>query len=105
MYYRRNLPHWHPLGADLFVTWRLHDSLPLYVRHDLSNRALTPGRHFREFDNYLDSSVTGPLWLRDARIAGLVVSTLKDVERKDFCAVHAYVVMPNHVHVLLRPAT
>ena len=26
-YYERNLPHWQPEGAALFVTWRLHGSL------------------------------------------------------------------------------
>jgi len=28
LYYRRNLPHGHPEGASLFLTWRLHGSLP-----------------------------------------------------------------------------
>src|ERR1700694_2116963 len=27
-FYRRNLPHWHPPGVAIFVTWRLKDSLP-----------------------------------------------------------------------------
>jgi len=27
-YYRRNLPHWHPRGAAIFLTYRLYGSLP-----------------------------------------------------------------------------
>jgi len=27
-YYERRLPHWQPKGVDLFITWRLHGSLP-----------------------------------------------------------------------------
>jgi hypothetical protein len=27
--YRRRLPHFHPDGEHLFVTWRLHGSLPV----------------------------------------------------------------------------
>src|ERR1022692_4643065 len=30
-YYERNLPHWQPEGAALFLTWRLHGSLPRAV--------------------------------------------------------------------------
>jgi hypothetical protein len=27
-FYRRNLPHWHPEGKPIFLTWRLYGSLP-----------------------------------------------------------------------------
>jgi hypothetical protein len=30
-YYERHLPHWQPEGAALFLTWRLHGSLPRTV--------------------------------------------------------------------------
>ncbi len=30
-YYRRNLPHWHPIGRSIFLTWRLDGSLPRTV--------------------------------------------------------------------------
>ena len=33
-----------------------------------------------------------------------MASALADVERKNLCKVHAYVVMPNHVDILLTPA-
>jgi hypothetical protein len=25
-FYRRNLPHWHPEGKSIFITWRLYGS-------------------------------------------------------------------------------
>jgi hypothetical protein len=31
IYYRRNLPHYHPDGYPLFITFRLAGSLPLEV--------------------------------------------------------------------------
>ncbi len=30
-YYSRNLPHWHPDGKTIFLTWRLFGSLPSAV--------------------------------------------------------------------------
>src|SRR5260370_14251798 len=30
-FYRRNLPHWHPDGKSIFITWRLYGSLPASV--------------------------------------------------------------------------
>src|ERR1019366_2883690 len=37
-YYERNLPHWQPEGAALFLTWRLHGSLPRFARVTPKNR-------------------------------------------------------------------
>lgn len=36
-YYERNLPHWQPDGSALFMTWRLHGSLPSpnWVRNEV----------------------------------------------------------------------
>jgi len=104
-YYERNLPHWQPLAKDLFVTWRLSGSLPSKVIQALQkNRVLKEGERFRRFDAELDSASFGPAWLKESKIAALVVSALKNLDEKKVCRVHAYVVMPNHVHVLLEPA-
>lgn len=27
-FYERRLPHWHPTGKDIFLTWRLYGTLP-----------------------------------------------------------------------------
>jgi len=103
-YYERNLPHWQPPGKDLFVTWRLSGSLPAKVAEAVRAMGTMPeGKRFAEFDRHLDSGGYGPTWLRDEKIASLVVEAIHRVEGLRLCRIHAYVVMPNHVHVLLEP--
>jgi REP element-mobilizing transposase RayT len=44
----------------------------------------------------------GPLWLQDPRIAGVVSQALKHGETvRRLYALHAWVIMPNHVHAIL----
>jgi len=101
IYYERNLPHWHPPGAELFLTWRLYGSLP---RAPSEWVALPAGRAFALMDRELDAAVRGPVWLRDPRIAQLVVDTLQYGElRLGLYELRAWVVMANHVHVVLLP--
>jgi REP element-mobilizing transposase RayT len=55
-------------------------------------------------DRLLDGGRTGPLHLRDGAIADMVVDVLRymaDVQRR--YTLHAFVVMPNHVHILVSP--
>jgi putative transposase len=55
-------------------------------------------------DSVLDKAITGPLWLKDTRIAGCVMEAIYSGEKKlGFYAVHAFVIMPNHVHLLITP--
>jgi putative transposase len=58
---------------------------------------------FRTFDRVLDRAGAGPLWLKDPRIAECVISTLQNGQAKQMFRLRAYVVMANHVHVLLEP--
>jgi hypothetical protein len=100
-YYERHLPHWQPPGKKLFVTWRLAGSLPGRFRR--SCKQLTDGRRFVEFDRALDEGKCGSLWLRDPRVAELIVRAFHHGEQaRDFYRLLAYVVMPNHVHLLLK---
>jgi len=103
-YYERNLPHWQPPGKDLFVTWRLSGSLPAKVVEAVrAEGELTAGKRFVEFDRQLDSGNYGPAWLSNPRVAALVVEAMQKARNARLCKVWAYVVMPNHVHVLLEP--
>ncbi|HYW41961.1 MAG TPA: transposase [Bryobacteraceae bacterium] len=102
-YYERRLPHFSVAGQPLFVTFRLHGSLP-------ENRIFPPdrltanGKAFVAMDRLLDRTRSGPLSLLRPEIAGLVVAALKDGEaRFHRYQLHAYVVMPNHVHLLVTP--
>ncbi len=102
-YYERNLPHWHPDGEAVFLTWRLYGSLPQSFNSTLKKRQERPGVHFVATDRRLDAAKFGPHWLRDPRIAEAVVdAVLRGVELHHY-ELHAYVVMPNHVHVLVTP--
>ena len=94
--YRGNLPHWHPPGAALFVTWRLAGTFPKL------DRSCRDGRTFVIRDDLLDRASDGPLWLRQPEVANCVVVCIRENAGRAY-DLHAYVVMPNHVHVLLRP--
>src|SRR5215831_9136510 len=61
---------------------------------------------FRERDEGLDRSASGPFWLRDPGIADMVEDALLYGEAtRRFYTLHGWVIMPNHVHVVLEPHT
>jgi REP element-mobilizing transposase RayT len=100
-YYVRNLPHWQPAGKDIFVTWRLNGSLPAHVK--IPDSADSAGKRFQSLDRALDLAGVGPLWLMDPRVAECVIAALHRGQAREMFRLHAYVVMANHVHVLLEP--
>jgi len=101
--YRRNLPHWHPYDAAVFVTWRLFGTLPQRLR--TARGEVVDGHAFREADRQLDLAALGPVWLLEPMVAQSVVATVEAAEaERGLCTLHAYVVMPNHVHLLLSPS-
>lgn len=103
-YYERNLPHWLPEGKHLFVTWRLHGSLPQAVLEKLrKDMEQEEGKRFVRFDGELDRAAFGPLWLREQKIAGIVQREILGTTQRGWCLTHSFVVMPNHVHLLLEP--
>ncbi|MGH9772520.1 MAG: REP-associated tyrosine transposase [Candidatus Acidiferrales bacterium] len=55
-------------------------------------------------DRELDRAATGPLWLKDPRVAQLMAETLeKGASDYHLYELLAWVVMPNHVHVVWEP--
>jgi REP element-mobilizing transposase RayT len=101
-YYRR-LPHFHPDGAYLFLTWRLWGSLP---RIPKPAEHVSAGHAFVAQDRALDRDDAGPLWLKDPRIANLVAGAIiAGQEERKFYELCAWVVMPNHVHLLVLSKT
>jgi len=86
----------------LFVTWRLEGSLPEH--RYFPTGAADAGTVFVVTDRLLDHSVAGPLYLARPEIADLVVATLLDGQDVHHLYIlHAFVVMPNHVHPLITP--
>jgi REP element-mobilizing transposase RayT len=52
----------------------------------------------------LDRSTNGPLWLRHPAVASLVAAALQRGEiQYGLYKLYAWVIMPNHVHAVMRP--
>jgi len=102
-HYERRLPHWDTVDEPLFVTFRLHGSLPAQRVFPPAGLAQS-GKAFVAMDRLLDRGASGPLYLRRREIAELVVRAVQDGERHlHRYQLHAFVVMPNHVHLLVTP--
>ncbi len=102
-YYARNLPHWHPEARSIFITWRLYGSLPSGYMHGIRNLHIQAGERFLATDLLLDAAATGPKWLFDPKIASCADAAIRSGAKLGQYVLHAYAVMPNHVHVLLDP--
>src|SRR5216110_457264 len=115
---RRHLPHWDQEGATYFVTFRLADSIPntlLIEWHDELQTWLkfhprpwdhkTAKEYERRFvdgpEKWLDRG-HGECHLRNQRLAAIVANALRHFDRERY-RLDAFVVMPNHVHVLVQP--
>jgi REP element-mobilizing transposase RayT len=120
-HFRGQLPHLKREGAAYFITFRLADSLPREVveklkreREAIVQQAMAAKRpltwreeqelfawYSERVEAFLDAGA-GECWLRRTEIADLVAGALNffSGERYDL---QAWVVMPNHVHVVLWP--
>ena len=97
--YRRRLPHFQPDGEYLFVTWRLHGSLPVAPADVIYAK---PGHAFAAQDRALTQRRGRRL--SDTRVARHVADTIRDGERQQrLYESQACVIMPNHVHLLILP--
>jgi len=66
--------------------------------------ALSAGQAFIWMDRYLDEARVGPTWLMREEVAGVVVQSIHfAAEQLGYCSLHAFVVMANHVHLLVTP--
>jgi len=97
----RRLPHLYPQGRWLFLTWSLHGAVRPY-RFPPPHKA-SASQAFVWLDRQLDMARAGPMFLRQDAIANLVVESLhRGAEHGDY-ELASFVVMANHVHVLLLP--
>ena len=99
-YPHSRLPHWQKEAAAYFVTWRLYGSLPISATADCWT---TEGAKLVIADRLLDADATGPRWLNQPEIAGSFVRNLLEGAEKGLYNLGAWVVMSNHVHLVLRP--
>lgn len=94
---RGRLPHWERDEAAYFVTFRLFDSLPA-VALERIKQTKPGGAYADRLDAYLDRG-SGAAFLKHPRIAKLVVDALRHFDGVGY-RLHAWCVMPNHVHVV-----
>ena len=100
-YASKHLPHFDSPGARQFITYRLADAMPAARRREWETfLALTDDlEKQRKLEAYLDQGY-GQCHLRDPRLADLVVKNLWHHDGVKYRLL-AWVVMPNHVHVLV----
>ena len=97
----RRLPHLYPQDRWLFLTWSLHGAVRPY-RFPPPHKA-SAGQSFVWMDHQLDIARAGPMFLRQEAIARLVVESLHRGAALGHYELASFVVMANHVHVLLLP--
>jgi len=116
--YQRHLPHWRQKEATYFVTFRLADSIPqtllrplkrwreIWERSHPEPRSEEDWREFaREITNKTESWLDegyGACELAQPKIAALMRESLCKFQNER-CFVSCYVVMPNHVHAVIKP--
>jgi putative DNA methylase len=106
-WHRTHLPHFEAGEVAQHITFRLADSLPVEVlrRWEEELGRLTDAEREverrRRIEDYLDRG-HGACYLRDPRIAQMVVDALCHFDGSRY-RLHEWVVMPNHVHVLITP--
>lgn len=126
---RGYLPHVKQEGARYFVTFRLADSLPkevlikiqaeraerlrrFHAQQDAANNICAETHatdtieeidrdYFRKLEGYLDRG-QGACWLKRPEIGDIVAGALRFFANERY-RLDAWVVMPNHVHVVLWP--
>lgn len=105
-YQPRALPHFDGGGIQT-VTFRTADSMPQTILNRLHAETahLEDEQRNRRFitvvENELDS-LAGECRMKDESIGRLVVDAILHFDRVRY-VLHAWVVMPNHVHVMFRP--
>jgi carbamoylphosphate synthase large subunit/REP element-mobilizing transposase RayT len=114
----RNLPHWEQEGATYFITFRLADAVPAdLLREWKEERKTWLGAHPEPWDaktkyeyqkrfqddreRWLDQG-NGECFLKQSSVAAIVGDVLRHFD-SDRYFLDGFVVMPNHVHVLVQP--
>ena len=115
---RNRLPHWRQDRATYFVTYRLGDSIPDVLmkmwreqrtrwcqQHQLPWSTETASDYHRLFSSTIDRHLDnghGCCLLREPANAEVVAGAFHHYDQSHYL-LHAWVIMPNHVHVLVSP--
>lgn len=115
---QRHLPHWNQDDVIYFVTFRLADSIPeeklkqWRERRQLweeANKAPLTRDQIEERDELFSKQIdcwldqgSGSCLLQNPELSGIVSSAMHFFDGVRY-QLEAYVVMPNHVHLMLQP--
>ena len=105
---RGYLPHFEGGEIPQFITFRLADSVPQELlrrwRRELAAESAGDweAAYRRRVELYLDQGY-GECYLRDPRVATMAQDALLYFDGARYC-LRAWVVMPNHLHLLLTPS-
>jgi radical SAM superfamily enzyme YgiQ (UPF0313 family)/REP element-mobilizing transposase RayT len=115
---RKNLPHWTQDGSIYFVTFRLADSIPqsrikeyedLREKWEEHHQPPYSDKERERFNDLFSERVNewldagaGSCCLRDAEVSKIAADTLTHFNGERY-ELDEWVVMPNHVHVLVKP--
>jgi putative transposase len=122
IHYKRRLPHAYTQNNPVFITWRLKFTLPNHLIQSLKEqkdafekeietlsedyqnmqRYQFSKKQFNWLDELLTQDIDFPQLLQRPDVAEIIQNALHYLDDKKYC-LHAYCVMPNHVHVLLTP--
>lgn len=108
MHSRGYLPHLEGVNVPQHLTFRLHDSLPAALLAQLEEEL----EHVQDLDaraverrtriqGALDAGI-GECHLKNRAIASIIVANFREFSKTRY-QLHAWCVMPNHVHVLITP--
>jgi putative transposase len=98
---RRRLPHVYSPGQWLFITFCLYGAIP--PARQQPPHKLESGLAFAWMDRYLDTIRSGPMFLARDVVARVVLDSLITGGELHHYEFGPFVIMPNHVHVLLLP--
>jgi REP element-mobilizing transposase RayT len=115
---QNRLPHWRQDRAAYFVTYRLHDSVPEVLmnkwredryqwceEHPRPWSTDTEAEYHKRFSSIIDRHLDdghGSCLLREPANAEIVAGAFHHYDQRNYL-LHAWVIMPNHVHVLVSP--
>ena len=98
---RGYLPHFDAPERSQFLTFRLFDSMPKDVLDQWRGESRNDIQFRKKVEKYLDAG-HGSSWLRQPDVASIVCNSLQFHHLTKY-DLDSWVIMPNHVHVLLTP--